>query len=116
MNDNTKLKEIIAECNLSSDDLKELSIECKARAITKEREDKEKLFEEEIEKQHREVDDIIKNNILSEAILHDKLSIFQYDYLLDNIPEECNISEQGNVKLEKMWSEIQFLLEYYKVL
>jgi phage-related minor tail protein len=74
---------------------------------------------------------------LNEAILNDKLSIFQFDALVDEVSWKDNelkkliseerlrdksaekrayLSVEANNKLERIWNETQFLLSYYNVI
>ena len=52
------------------------------------------------------------NQAISEMIDADELTIFQYDYLVDECCED-SMSETAKTKLQRMWSELRFLHEYY---
>ena len=57
-------------------------------------------------------DIVCDNHKLSDLIDADKLTIFQYDFLVD----ECDptlMSPTAQEKLQRMWSELRFLHEYY---
>ena len=57
-------------------------------------------------------DIVCDNHKLSDLIDANKLTIFQYDFLVD----ECDptlMSPTAQEKLHRMWSELRFLHEYY---
>ncbi len=125
----------------SGTDLSIISEKLKDISKIKTIEDRKTAFDAECQEQHRQIieasviiiteenieehrktypdakvgDTFCRNSNLSEMIEKDRLTLFQYDYLVDECgPEEMTLAARE--KIERMWTEIRFLLTYYNVL
>jgi hypothetical protein len=102
------------KASLSPEDLKKLSQELNASSITKTREQRQQAFENACMSQERDLKDITMTQ-LSELIESDKLSLFQYDYLVDEVDLD-KMTPEAKTKLTRMQNEIRFLLAYYQLI